>query len=80
MRFRNVASGVTVTVRDGHPGLGRGWDPVDGNQPTGTDYNDLTVQELKDEIRDRNDTRDDADRLQLTGSKAELVASLESDD
>ena len=43
-------------------------------------YEAMTVDELKDEIRSRNEDRDDDARLPLTGTKAELVAALEADD
>lgn len=32
-RLRNSSTGVVVSVRDGHPGLGLGWEPVDGSRP-----------------------------------------------
>lgn len=52
-----------------------------GSGTTADDYDAMTVDALKDEIRKRNDDgRDDDGRLALTGTKAELVASLESDD
>jgi hypothetical protein len=46
----------------------------------GSRYDDMTVPELKDEVRSRNKDRDDDTRLALTGTKAELVAALQSDD
>ena len=57
----------------------RGWVADGGNTADG--YEARTVDELKDEIRRRNDDgRGDDDRLALTGTKAELIASLEADD
>lgn len=42
-------------------------------------YGSMTVEQLKGEIRTRNDDRD-GDLLPLTGSKADLVAALDADD
>lgn len=80
-RLRNSA-GVVINVSDEKAVvLGSMWQSVEGETSTGpTGYDALTVDELKDEIRKRNDDRDDDDRLALTGTKAELVASLEADD
>lgn len=47
-------------------------------EPTG--YEALTVEQLKAEIDKRNKGRDDDARLTKTGTKAELVTALESDD
>jgi hypothetical protein len=82
-RLRN-ASGVVVTVDDAKVArLGIGWEPVGDSSSSGSQaegYEALTVDELKDEIRARNENRDDDTRLALTGNKAELVAALEADD
>ena len=76
-RYR-LPNGVVVNVSDDRQ-PGHGWEPLDegGSQPA---WDDLTVDELKDEIRRRNDGRDDDSRLVLTGTKAELVAQLDADD
>lgn len=68
--------GVVVNVSDDTAGqLGRmGWQTVSGG------YDDQTVPELKDEIRDRNADRDEDDHLVLTGTKAELIDVLTTDD
>ena len=81
-RLRNVRTGVAVTVRDGHPAItGPGWEAADVASQPNDGYSSMTVDELKDEIRTRNDDgRDEADRLLLSGSKADLVASLDADD
>lgn len=43
-------------------------------------YDDLTVAELRDEIRSRNEGRDDAEHLSAEGRKAELIQTLKADD
>lgn len=81
-RLRNHL-GVVVNVDDAKVArLGAGWEPVGGTSSTssGSGYDDKTVDELKDEIRARNESRDDDDRLPLTGTKAELIAALSGDD
>lgn len=40
----------------------------------------LTVDDLKAEIKRRNEGREPADRLKLSGTKDELVAALKADD
>lgn len=56
-------------------------DDTDGQAASSPEgYEAMTVDELKDEIRARNEDRDDDARLPLTGTKAELVAVLEADD
>lgn len=40
----------------------------------------LKVDELKQEIADRNEGRDEKDRISDAGTKAELVAALDADD
>lgn len=80
MRLRNSSTGVVVNVRDDKP-MGPGWEPADTTSAGSTaGYSDLTVDELKDEIRTRNEGRDEDDRLPLSGTKSDLVAALESDD
>ena len=82
-RLRNTKTGVVVNTDDAKVvRLGRGWEP-DGGGTTGSDaegYDALTVDQLKDEIRARNENRDDDARIALTGAKADLVAALEADD
>ena len=78
-RLRNSVTGSVVNLDDAKvTRLGAGWEPVGASTSTG--YEAMTVDELKDEIRGRNETRDDDTRLALTGTKAELVAALEADD
>ena len=83
-RLRNAAGVIVNTSDDIATRLGLGWEPVEGSSSTGPaaeGYAALTVPELKDEIRKRNeDGRDDDSRLALSGTKDELIASLEADD
>lgn len=75
-------NGSVVNVSDDKVGflLGSGFSE-EGAASVASSYGDRTVDELKDEIRKRNDDgRDDETRLALTGTKAELIASLEADD
>ena len=45
------------------------------------DYEDMTVQQLKDEIAARNEDRDEDDQIVPEGSKrADLIAALEASD
>lgn len=46
--------------------------------PDGSDA--LTVTDLKAEIKRRNEGRDEADRLKVSGTKDELLAALKADD
>ncbi len=79
IRLRN-SRGVVVNVDDAKAvRLGSDWVPVGEESPAGTGPEDLTVSELKAEIRRRNEDRADDDRLPLVGSKAELIAALECD-
>lgn len=76
-RLRNSAGSV-VNVSDATAArLGAGRAPLDG---AAGGYADMTVTDIKDEIRARNETRDEDDRLPLTGSKADLIAALTADD
>jgi hypothetical protein len=81
MRYRHAVTGVEVDVRDDKELYGD-WESVGGSS-AGSEaegYEALTVDELKDEIRSRNEDRDDETRLALSGSKADLIAALEADD
>ena len=77
-RFRNTQTGSIISVSDERAArLGTGgWEPLE----SGDGYDAMTVDQLKDEIRRRNEGRDDDDRLPLTGTKQELVTALEADD
>ena len=44
------------------------------------DYESQTVAELREEIKARNEGRDDADRVSGDGNKADLIAALVADD
>lgn len=44
------------------------------------DYSTMSNDELRAEIARRNEGREDEDKLDLTGRKAELIAVLEEDD
>lgn len=48
--------------------------------PEAKDLTEMTVAELTDEIRRRNDLRPDDDRLLVSGSKAELLDRLIDDE
>lgn len=73
-------AGAVVNVSDETAArLGAGWESLES--ASGSEgYDALTVDDLKDDIRSRNEGRDEDDRLPLTGTKAELVAALEADD
>ena len=43
-------------------------------------YADLTVADLKAEIAERNEERDEDNQIADKGNKAELIAALEADD
>ena len=48
---------------------------------TGSDYEAMTVTDLRSEIRSRNeDGRDDDAKMSTDGVKADLIAALEADD
>lgn len=83
-RLRNAA-GVVVTVSDDTASrLGSGWvsageaQTLSADTPTG--YQDMTVEDLKDKIRVRNEDRDEDERIPLSGSKSDLIAALTTDD
>jgi hypothetical protein len=71
--------GVVVEMSDA-AARSVGYKPAGQTATTSEGYAGRTVDELKDEIRSRNEDRDDDARLPLTGTKAELVAALEADD
>lgn len=50
------------------------------DEPEADGYGDLTVAELRDEIEQRNEGRDEGDLIPSDGKKADLVAALEADD
>lgn len=82
MRLRNATTGAVVNVSDSTAArLGPIWEPADTTSAGSTaGYDGMTVDELKDEIRTRNEERDEDDRLPLTGTKSDLIAVLEADD
>ena len=47
---------------------------------TAGSYSALKVDDLKAEIANRNEGRDEADLIPTTGHKADLIAALEADD
>jgi hypothetical protein len=51
-----------------------------GGASESTDYSDMTVAQLRDEIDSRNESREDDDALTKSGTKDELIARLEEDD
>lgn len=60
-----------------------GWSEVSPSprQPDAPEgYDAMTVADLKAEIDARNEGRDEADQIDGTGKKADLVAALEADD
>lgn len=60
---------------DEQPGI-----PESDPPPAGTDYDGLSLGDLKAEIERRNEGRPEKKRLHVSGSKAELVARLQLDD
>jgi hypothetical protein len=59
---------------DGQPGVPS--EPA----PAGDRYDGMTVDELQNTIRDRNEGRDAEDRLHVSGSRTELLGRLREDD
>lgn len=53
---------------------------VDDGAPKVSDYESMTVTELRAEIKSRNTTRPEAEQLPADGVKADLVAALVADD
>lgn len=80
-RLRNVNSGVVVSVSDETAGrLDSEWAPVDADAESGSGYGDQKVADLKAEIAQRNEGREEADLIPGDGNKADLIAALEADD
>jgi len=62
------------------PGVIQASDGDPGESTVEKAYEDQTNQELRNEIRRRNEDRDPEDRLPVSGDKAALVATLKKDD
>lgn len=79
-RFVNTATGVTFSVDDSkdHRYTAGGFE--NPGKATAEGYGSQKVAELKAEIARRNEGRDEADHLDGSGNKADLVALLEADD
>lgn len=62
--------------------LGVGWvkESSGAGKTEAEGYEAQTVEELKAEITSRNEGRDDADHIPVSGKKADLIAALEADD
>lgn len=60
--------------------VSEGWREVPAEEAPPLGYEANTVEQLREEIRRRNEDRDDAARLSVSGNKAELVEALEEDD
>lgn len=56
---------------------GRVLAPVIAAAPT---YEDMTVADLKGQIEQRNQGRDEADQISASGNKPDLIAALTADD
>ena len=77
-RFRNTATGVTVSVADGKDlRFADGWESVGARKAA---VKTQTVAELRAEIKRRNEGRDEADLLPTDGKKADLISVIEADD
>lgn len=70
-----AAEQETVGVKDNTVVNGEG-----GLEEEEDNYDDLNLQQLKDEIAKRNTDRDPEDRISMAGKKAELVERLREDD
>lgn len=70
------------STTDAEPGPEEaGGQPEDTETATGSDYEAMTVTDLRSEIRSRNeDGRDDDAKMPTDGVKADLIAALEADD
>ncbi|MGO1562617.1 MAG: SAP domain-containing protein [Actinomycetaceae bacterium] len=53
---------------------------VDSTEPEADGYGALTVADLRGEIEQRNEGREEADLIPSDGKKADLIAALEADD
>ena len=72
------------------PNTGLPLDPVFADGPAETEehvdeqpppaYDAMSVEALRDAIRARNEGRNDADRIPVSGNKPDLVAALQADD
>ncbi len=58
--------------------LAKGWVMADAE--AAGPYEALTVPAIRDEIAMRNEGRDDATRIPVSGNKPELIAALVADD
>lgn len=55
-------------------------DGDDGDDADGDNYDTWSKDELKSEIDNRNEDRDEDDQMAVSGTKAELIARLREDD
>lgn len=86
-RVQMRSSGSTRTALVAEDQVARfranGWSEVSPSPRPAADapegYDAMTVADLKAEIEARNEGRDEADRIGVTGKKADLVAALEAD-
>lgn len=78
-RLRSAATGVWVNVPEGHAYTsGVAYLTEEQHAQSQSKYAGLTVAELKDELNQRNESRED--KLATGGNKPELIARLEADD
>lgn len=79
-RFKNTLTNVVVSVDDSKADrFGDGWEPAD-EAPEPQGYSGQKVAELRAEIDQRNEGRDEDDMLSVEGNKADLIATLVADD
>lgn len=55
-------------------------DPLPPSAPSAPTYEDQKVGDLKAEIAQRNQGRDEADQIPAAGNKPDLIAALTADD
>lgn len=79
-RFKNVSTGAIFSVDDSKDHRYGGPGYTDPNAPEPTPYDDLKAADLKAEIDERNDGREDDAKMSSQGSKADLIALLVADD